>query len=506
MTGCLIMGSRIFIADDRADDMENVNQAVGDFLRSRREALGKSRQDVAAALHVTKGAVGNYERGQRAIGLDLLPDVAKAYGIRDFATTLAPLLGIESDFVPVAIDTTERYKELARNYHLMGQHREGNAVDYLVRHANGNAETPGRIVNVMLLTRPEYEAVTRLQSLINNEVPLDAYVTLLRDVMPRYLAGELDTDMPTWEEVMHRDAEVPKATFHEIVCAYCPVSSCTGIRYPPMGECMNPFFRDGNVQAIKDIVQEYAEAMMFVPDAPIQYLSYVPSVIDVLDRVPQEWIESFPDYDTNEYSDEELETMNAVREMLENMTRERKWGWSLTVWNPDGTIASERWYEGDSGWDLPAGLHESDYDYGEMEEVPLSFADDMREYCAQGKTCVFRHEPIEARQNRLEQRAETTQAALEAQVSLDHIADQEDADDLPSYRIVLRSQSGVPLEAWITIDWWEARERYEHLGNHSSEYEGSESNGDGWSSGGWEIWNGQVSKERLGGSVTGVSS
>lgn len=283
-----------------ASDMQ---RQFGRMLQERREVLGKSQTEIGNETFTSQKTVSSRETGRTAVPLEGLSDIAEAYQLRDVLSDVGTIYGVAPDMVPVVIDVTDRYEQLAQDYRALGMLRHANAIRYIMRHATGNPDTPGRIIDVMTLTRPEYEAVTELRRLFqhpfhplkNTERPLDVYVRLLSDVMPSFDRGEEQNDTPFFEREEDNHADM-----HDIVCRYCPMSSwCPGNRVVAYGchydvpdETLGGHTK---LECMEEIVRAYADRKMMIPDIPEQAIHHVPSVEDILDRAPQGFVESFPD-------------------------------------------------------------------------------------------------------------------------------------------------------------------------------------------------------------------
>lgn len=76
---------------------------TGERLKALREARGWTQDEVAKRLHVTRGAVGHWERGKNEPSYDMLIRLARLYN-----TSTAYLIGETDDPSPLRRSTDEK--------------------------------------------------------------------------------------------------------------------------------------------------------------------------------------------------------------------------------------------------------------------------------------------------------------------------------------------------------------------------------------------------------------
>lgn len=438
----------------------------GKMLQERREnVLGKSQAEIGDETFASQKTVSARETGRTAIPLESLSDIAEAYQLRNVLSDIGTIYGVAPDMIPVAIDVTDRYEQLAQDYRTVGMFQHANAVRHLMRHAMGNPDTPGHIINIMTLTRPEYEAVTELRNLLSPDLPLDAYVHLLAEVMPSFDRGEEQHD-----EAIFEKEEDNRADLHDIACRYCPLAWCPGNRFATYGcHYDEPDAMLGGhtmLECMEEVIRTYADKKMMVPDIPEQAIHHVPSVADVLDRAPRSFVESFPNeldpYLWPELSLEDRDAMNdeydgnecdsESYDKSDDWDNEDSWNQVLVVvYDQDGHI-----------------VNDGEYRYNALAEIVTESVSDNRTVLLLSQSSA----------------PQTVQSPEETRQILD-------SEYRHGLRVCIKTATGVPIWAWEeSYHYWDGIYFNSHFLEERDDDIATPVLSNGWD---WEVWNGQVS-------------
>lgn len=410
---------------------ESVSSRLGTILKRRRESLGRTQAEVADDVLTTQPNISKWEGGDSQIPIDALPDIAKAYKLYNLGEILSTVAELDTRRVAVAIDTTKRYKKLYHDYRLRRMDEEAAMAKMVFEAGKRNPDVPGRIVNVMQLTPVEYGAAETLRLLINPDLPLDAYVELLAETVPRMDDGEEVAD------------DLLEADMHDLVCRFCPLDWCSGVRGEASGchwEARGSLLGGQNeLNVFKAAIRAYADEKASMPDVFGSDPFYTPQAESVLDWLPKEvrdylrqtmsedalttdeesYMLEDDDEDDIDLGDEfaegvrdimdetpEIDYLEACGRMLEDSGFERRpyhnpspsvresdyWetpydecGWSVLVYDQDGTPVSAEWRD----------IYES-YEHDE-EDVPfdlqpLAYEDELVQLVRDGRTVMLRCE------------------------------------------------------------------------------------------------------------------
>ena len=439
-------------------------------LKSNRERSGKTQQDMADAMFVSRDTVSKWENGRRNIRAEDLSSIASAYGIRD----LGHDIGISPEYVPVPVDMTDQMAE--RRDDLLGMLNEaeeegGLSLPMLRQFVNdayesilrGTPDTPGRVIVNYMLTWEEYRDLLALRQGNSHEIGVADYIDTIRR-LPEMADGAIDP-MTGCEQ-----------TTEYALCEICQYGEwCDGMTSP---HCM----MDDRGQ--REAMLRQLEAMLETSVPRNMAMAREICNVDAEARV-QEIRDMYDDEEGDQLEDDGRQFTEWWDENYGLPDFDAPWVWSCVTYASDGSIVSERVYADLDGWDT-AGvvLGDDDEIEGHLSECELAFAGEMRDAVESGLTCVFRWEPLEEHERRVATRADDMRQAIDAW---------EAGTSEEPYLVAIRTAEGRILEAWTEP---EAYEICASSGcNHASRCEGTVSHSIWENTASWEVWGGMVTKE-----------